>query len=343
MEQPWFPRGFDTRRHHVDNGMHVDAILTALAGLQHGVVSARQALWLGISRGRLRNRLHSGHLQGAASGIYLVGRPAPTPAGRAMTGVLAGGPSTFIGDLTAAAHLGARVRLPPRVHLVVPPGKRIERPGMVSRDAVVLPHERTLAAGIPSLTMARVMLDVAAHRDRRTTEDLWHDSVYRKLLPEGSIERALADHAGEPGIVMVRELHDRRRTAIGDVANRFEAAMRDIVVEAGMPEPRANMPLYIGGHRLRPDLYIPERGIALESDGRDGHADPEQQLSDATRDRLYRSIGLVVARYGWWAVTYERWRVVDELRRYEAAWQACSGTWTPAHLAPMLGARRRSE
>jgi very-short-patch-repair endonuclease len=343
MRTPWFPEGFDVDARRVRTGVHVDAILTALAERQHGVVTALQLLALGVTRAQIRERLRSGHLMSVSAGVYLVGHTTATAEGRRMVGVLAAGDDALLADLNAAVHLGADVLEPRQLHVLIPPGRRVEREGITARAVVVLPRERTIVDGIPCLTWPRVLLDVAAHRGRATLERLWHDAVYRKALDERGIRQVLDDHFGEPGTVELRRLWERRQHALGVSANRLEDALRDIVVEAGMPEPRRNERLRIDGVTLRPDLYIPERRLAFETDGRDGHEDPEQQLSDDERDALYASAGLVVGRFGWWAVNYQRPGVLQDFVRFEAAWQRCGGTWTTAASPPAFEfARRRA-
>lgn len=342
MDPPWFPDEFDKDAHQRRAGAHIDAVLTALANLQHGTATAAQLLALGISRSQIRDRVRSGHLTRIGAGVYLVGRVTATVSARRMAAVLVAGRGALLADVCAAGHLGATLPVQARVHLIVPPGRRVRRPGIDSRDALVLDHERTIVDGIPCLTWPRILLDVSARRGRRTLEDLWHESLYRKRLHMPALRRVVQDHFGEPGVTDLRALLDRRERAIGDVANRLEAEMRELIVEAGMPEPRSNRPLWIDGVRLRPDLYVPERRLAFETDGRDAHEDPEQQLDDEARDALYRSVGITSARYGWWAVQYERPRLLAELLRYEEAWQRTGGVWTPADPAPVLVLSRRS-
>lgn len=340
MELPWFPESFDVDRCRVSSGRHLDAILTALADLQHGAVTAAQLLALGFTRGQIRSRVKSRHLVRVGAGTYLVGHESPSLSGRRMSAVLASGRGAVLADLCAAGHLGGAVPVQAKVSVIVPPERRVERPGVVARHAVVLPHEQTVANGIPCLTWPRVFLDVAAHRGARVSEDLWHDAVYRKRVDAKAIRRLLRDHTGEPGTAVVRRLVDRRERAIGDVANRLEADLRELIIEAGMPEPRSNTALTIDGVRLRPDLYVAERRLGFETDGRDAHEDPELQLSDAARDALYRKAGIVVCRYSWWAVNYERLRVLADLVRFEAAWQRTQGDWSAADPVPRFDLAR---
>lgn len=343
VERPWFPPGFDTTAHHRARGAHADAILTALADRQHGVVTARQARELGVSGPQLRDRLRSRHLHRVSAGVYLVGHVTCTPAGRHMAGVLGAGRGALLAGLSAAAQGGAWRHVPPEVHVIVPHGRSVARGGIRAREAFVADHERTLADGIPCLTFPRVLLDVSAHHDRATLERVWHEAVYRRLVHLPAVALVLREHRAEPGTVELRRLLERRARAIGDVANRLEAEMREIITAAGMPEPHANVPLVIDGVRLRPDLYIPERGLVFETDGREGHDDPERVQEDERRDALYRRAGLSQYRFGWWAVHYERPRVLADMERYEAAWRLVEGRWTPEVPQPRFAlARPRS-
>lgn len=345
MHRPWFPPEFDPAAHHRSHGVHADAILTVLADRQHGVVTARQARALGITGPQIRDRLRSRHLHRLSAGVYLVGRVSHAPGGLHMAAVLASGHDAALAGLSAAAQARVWTTPPREVEVIVPHGRSVARDGIRAREAFVAAHERTLVDGVPCLTLPRTLLDVAAHHDRPTLERVWHEAVYRRLVHLPAVARVLREHHGEPGTVELRRLEERRARAIGDVANRLEAAMREIITEAGMPEPQANVPMVIDGVRLRPDLYVAERGLVFETDGRDGHEDPERVVSDERRDALYRSAGLSPYRYGWWAVHYERPRVLGDLARYEAAWQRVGGVWTPQVPQPRFAfarpARRR--
>ncbi len=341
MRSAWLPPGFDTALHRVPR-CHPDAVISALADRQHDVVTRLQLRTLGLTVTQIRSRLESGHLHSVGRGVYLVGRLTHTVRSRRMAATLATGDGSALADLSAAAQLGASVAVPAKVHIMLPPDAGAERPGLTVRRGVVHPHERTVADGIPCLTMARTLLDVAAHRPRRVTEDLWHDAIYRKLLDADAIRQVVSDHYAEPGTVLLRELLERRERAIGDVANRLEAELRDLIAEAGMPEPRANQRMQIDGVWLKPDLYVAERRLAFETDGRDGHEDPERQLSDARKDRLYRSVGITPCRFGWWAVHYQRPGVLADLTRFEAAWQRTGGRWTPRDPMPRFSFARRA-
>lgn len=325
MTAAWFPEGFAPDEFRNGCGLHLDAVIAALTGAAHGTFATRQLVDLGYGPDRHRRRAERGGLRRVGAGIYLAGLAEPTALGWRAIGIHAGGDGAVLGDLTAVAHLGGRVTEPADVHVIVPPGRRVRRTRVSSRDAVVHAHERTVVAGLPCLTWPRALLDIAAHRPRDVLEHAWHEAVYRRRLDPGAMERVLNDHAGEPGSVLFREMWEARLTAIGRSANKLESDLRDIVVAAGLPEPRRNVRLRIDGVVLRPDLYIPERRLAIETDGKDGHADPEQQRDDARRDALYRRLGLEPVRYAWWPVTYRTAEVQDDFARFAAWWQRTGG------------------
>jgi len=64
-------------------------------------------------------------------------------------------------------------------------------------------------------------------------------------------------------------------------------------VEAGLPRPRTNAPLFgpDGRHLATPDLLDPVHGVVGEYDG-SAHRDREAHGRDVRRDELYRRLGL---------------------------------------------------
>lgn len=341
MDDVWLPPDIDPDEWHRDNGGSVDGILSRLADAQHANVHVAQLARLGVKAHHLRDRRRSGHLHRVESGLYLVGRLTQTPEGRRVGEVLRGGIGALLAGrstLVACALLREDTARP--VDIVVPTDRYVGRRGV--RRATVGGSDQTVVDGVPSMTIPRALLHLAATGDERDLRRAWREAAYRRQLHMPAILRVLNDHAGDRGTAILRDLHAERSRLIGATANEFEDRMRSILLEAGMPEPRCNEPLWIDGVRLRPDLYVVERALVIETDGRDGHDDPERRREDALRDELYRSIGLSVVRYGWWAVTYERPRVLADMAAYEVRWQvsARSPTSTVAEPAFTFGVRR---
>jgi len=312
----WWPPSFDRERWRVDVGVHVDAVLARLCEHQHGVAHHDQLITLGVTPNHLRRRRESGHCKLLHHEIYVPAGCIVTPDGRRMGAVLVCGSGARLAGWSLASH--AQI-LPPAGHavdVVIPPGRRVVRAGIAVRRVALGPGETTVINGIPCTTIARMLLDLAATADRDVVEWAWRQAIFRRLLDIDDLRRLLAAHRGDRGVARLRELYLRRARIVGESRNRFEVGMLDVIRDAGLPEPQCNEPIIIDGIRLHPDFLIPQAGLIIEFDGRDGHADPELMLADEQRDRLYRRAGLSVKRYGWWNATRERDRVVNELRAF---------------------------
>ncbi|MCW3040798.1 MAG: hypothetical protein JWM31_2703, partial [Solirubrobacterales bacterium] len=202
-----------------------------------------------------------------------------------------------------------------RVDVAVPPHRRVALPGVAVHRTSAPAEDWDLAGGIPTHTVARLLLDLAMRHDPATVEWAWRQAIYRQVLDVQEITGLLDRQAGGAGAPVVRALLARREALVGDIRNRFELLMLEIIREAGLPEPLVNAPLAVGrGLILRPDFRIPELRLVVESDGRDGHDDVEFLLSDEERDALYAGLGYRTLRFGYWEAKRERGRVVAGLR-----------------------------
>ena len=81
----------------------VDRELAGIATRQHGVVSRRQLLALGLSARSINHRLAIGRLHPIHRGVYMVGHARITARGRWMAAVLACGPGALLSHRSAAA------------------------------------------------------------------------------------------------------------------------------------------------------------------------------------------------------------------------------------------------
>src|SRR4051812_13235481 len=105
------------------------AKLWALARRQHWVVTRPQLLELGYGREAINHRIRAGRLHPIHRGVYAVARPDLTQYGRWMAAALACGPDAAVSHFDAA---GLWQLLPVRegaVHVSVPRGTTLPRPG----------------------------------------------------------------------------------------------------------------------------------------------------------------------------------------------------------------------
>ncbi|UTI65788.1 endonuclease domain-containing protein [Paraconexibacter antarcticus] len=234
-----------------------------------------------------------------------------------MAAVLAAGDGARLAGWSGMTHCGVLPEAGRNVDLAVPARRHTHLPGLSVVRCDPLPGEVVLVDGIPSHSIARLLLDLARRDDDEILEWAWRQAIYTKQLDLREISRTLRAHHGRPGTPALRALYERRRTLAGELRNRFEVLTLGIIREAGLPEPLCNTAWEVApGLVLKPDFRIPELRLVVESDGRDGHEDVEFLLSDDERDALYAANGHATERFTYWQVKRERARVIAQLRRH---------------------------
>ncbi len=249
-----------------------------------------------------------------------MGRPTLTPVGERMAAFLASGRGARLAGWSGAVQ---RLMLPPagaRVDMAIPADRRVVLPGVdviCTRD---VPGEVTVADGIPTHSVARILLDLARRNDSgEVLEWAWRQAVFLGILDVAEVQRVLGDHDGEHGTPALRALCDRRATLLGTLQNRFELLMLSIIREAGLPEPLCSVPYEVApGRWLKPDFRIPSLMLCIEGDGRAGHEDVEFVCTDDERDAFYAALGNTTMRVTWWQAKRERERVIGRLRDHQA-------------------------
>jgi hypothetical protein len=319
--EAWFPEDFDVEAWTAEprargRTRHVDLLLATLADLQHGVSGTAQLRSLLVTRHQIQARIDSGHLHPLRPGVHSVGRSDTSPKGRRMGAVLAGGHRARLAGWSGATQSELLPEAGTRIDIAIPAHRHVALEGIDAARVRDVSGEVITVDGIPTHTVARVLLDLAARADDPDlVEWAWRQAVYRKTLHIPAIERILGDHDGEPGTPALRRLYVRRASLVGTLRNRFELLMLSIIREAGLPDPLCNVPYEVApGLVLTPDFRFPALRLVLESDGRDGHDDVEFLLTDGQRDALYEGSGDEVLRFTYWQAKRERGRVVGDLK-----------------------------
>src|SRR3954466_11486840 len=132
-----------------------DALIADLAARQHGLVTRRQLVALGIGPKAIDRRIAARRLHPAHPGVFAVGHRLRTREATWMAAVLAAGPDAVLGFLSPGArggvgHSGRGGGMCPR--------KR-PRPGIEVHRIARAPDEITDEEAIPVTTPARTLLD----------------------------------------------------------------------------------------------------------------------------------------------------------------------------------------
>jgi very-short-patch-repair endonuclease len=250
---------------------------------QHGVFTLAQALAAGYSRPTVSRRLSSGQWEEVAPRAYrFTVAPPPDWRSSTMAQVLAvDGAACRVSAL--ALHDLFRPPDTPDV-VVVRTRRTASRSPSPSSDSLP-PIDLTVIDGIPVTTTTRTLIDVAGLLPRRIFEDLFDTAIVRRLTTVARLrDRAATLWAPRRnGCAIVLGLLDERDPALRDARNVWEAKVLRAIRAAGLPSPKVNHRLRVGGRVRYLDFAWPEAKVALEFDGFVPHS--TRQVFDDDRAR----------------------------------------------------------
>jgi very-short-patch-repair endonuclease len=300
-----------------------DRCVVALAVGQHGVVSRRQLLGLGMGRRAIAGRLERGFLQVVHNGVYAVGAVPLAQEARWTAALLACGWDGQIGEGApvavlshrSAARLWGLVRTAPALsEVITPSGRRGGRRGILTRCLSLREDEIEIVRGIAVTSVARAIFDFAAvARDQRELERAWNEMEVRRLTSRVSVPQLLERYPGRPGAPALRALLGSGEPG-GVTRNDFEEAFVALIDAHGLPRPRLNADLWLRGRFVEVDCLWSRQRVALELDGRAVHARRAAFESDKKRDRELLVEGWRPARVTWMQLRDEPGAVVADLR-----------------------------
>jgi very-short-patch-repair endonuclease len=296
-------RGFDV----VEEAIH------ALAARQHGLVARWQLLCLGLGEDAVDHRLRSGRLVKVQRGVYALGHAELRREGNLLAMVLRYGDGAAVSHRSAAALWGIRPWSGAFVEITRRgPGGTAKRPGRLLHRCIDLPNEEiTTERGVPTTTLARTLLDLAAvvpaHHLRRAVER----SNQAELFDLTEVRRVLDAHPGRPGrrplMALLADFRDH-----GDTITRsdLEAIMLQICLDHGFPRPQVNRH---DGVREN-DFRWPDHHLIVEVDSWTFHGRTRTAFdSDRARDRALLREGWRVARFTDRQILADRAGVAREL------------------------------
>jgi very-short-patch-repair endonuclease len=291
---------------------------------QHGVVSRRQLLDLGLSSDAIVHRVATARLHPVAHGIYAVGRPELSQHGQWFAAVLSCGPTAVLSHRSAAALWAIRPLERPEIAVTVSTQVRRRRAGLAVHCRALKPAERTSHEEIPVTTAQRTLLDLATTLRRGQLEAAINEADQLDLTDPDSLLAALTDYSGRPGVAPLRAILDRQvfQLTDSDLERHFLAIVR-----------RTRLPLPETGRQLngfKVDFYWPDLGLVVETDGLQYHRTAGQQGRDRLRDQAHAAAGLTTLRFTHAQVRYEPGHVQSTL-------VAVTERLSRATLEPSLG------
>jgi very-short-patch-repair endonuclease len=257
---------------------------------QHGVVTRRQLLALGMSPGTIRARLRQRRLHLLWRGVYAVGRPDVDRLGLLMAATLACGPDARLSHRTAAELWRIRREAPGPVDVSVP------RTTLHQLDGIRL-HRRAkqgvtrIVKGIPVGDPVSVLIDLATCLPDDEVEDAVNEADRLDLIRTYRLRPALDRVPKRPGLSRLKAILDAQ--TFSRAQNALERRFLAIVREVGLPAPTTQQRL----GRYRVDFFWPELGFVVETDSLRHHRTAAEQEIDLSRDQAHVRAGLRTLRF----------------------------------------------
>jgi len=312
----------------------LDEALAELAGRQWGVVSLAQLEALGLGPRGVQHRAESGRLRRIHRGVYAIGGAALPREGRHLAAVMACGSGAVLSHTSAAVHWGLLTYDAPRPE-VTAPASRAGAPGIrLHRSHSLDARDATEHRGIPTTTVAKTLLDVAAHAPMSHLEHALGQALRNELYDQRAIDDVLDRHRGRRGTKALR-----RATASDPAFTRseLERRFRALCRRAGLPRPLSNVSLADLDHRPHEvDFYFPAHRLVVETDGWRDHGTRIAFERDRAKDAALTATGYIVLRFTKRQIADEPETVADRVRAgcSRAFASAPARAWSAASRAP---------
>jgi very-short-patch-repair endonuclease len=220
-----------------------------------------------------------------------------------MAAVLASGPGAVLSHRSAAAIWGLRPAA--RTRIDVTTGRALHaRPGIQPHRAVLAPDETTTTNGIPTTTVSRTLLDLAAVLPRQAIQRAVNEAEVLRLADATALHALKARHPRHRGI---SKLHEDRLPVL--TRSELEARFITFLDDAVLPRPDVNTVI----EEMEVGFAWREQRLIAELDGFAFHTTRRAFEQDRARDRRLQARGWRVIRITWRQLHDERHQLAAEL------------------------------
>lgn len=274
--------------------------VAALAARQFGVISTAQARACGLTRSGVAHRLRTGRFVPLYRGVYAVGHDALRPEGNRLAAVLACGPLARLSHRGAGRPWKIWFGSSTLIDVTRPRGGGHGPAGVRLHVGPLGPHDVTVLDGIPTTTLARTVIDIAAglHNPkaiRRLVDDAMRNPAFDLVDLEAQLQR------GRPGTKAVRSELRSRHPDSHHTKSEFEAIALPLLAAHGIPRPEVNAWLPSLDNEV--DLLWRAERVAVEWDSRAHHDNDDAFEHDREQSVELIAAGYLPLRFTWRQLT----------------------------------------
>lgn len=287
------------------------AVALSIADRQDGCLTHEQLVGAGLSLEEISGLLAKRIVLPVHRGLYVLATEGLDPRQLQTCALLRASP---LGGLSHRSGCEVRGLLPVRADIVEVassrrglaralrtqvPMRRTGRPGTIITTRAAEPlTEITVIDGLPTLPLARCLVDLAGRHGVRDTRRAWREADFLGRLIREEIEQELQTGSRRPGTAAIRELLEREGV-VGqgrDLRSRNERRFLKMIEAAGLPTPLVNAPQRFGAVTYRPDFFFVAERVAVEIDG-SGHQRAFAIEADVAREIAMREHDIDVLRF----------------------------------------------
>lgn len=282
--------------------------LARLAKEQYGVVSFQQLRELGFSKGHIYRAHEAERLLRIHRGVYAIGHSELSPHGRCRAALLAFNDNAVLSHRSAAWLWGLFPACREEIDVTFA-GKGLRRGIRVHRVMAISDRDCGVLERIPTTSLPRTLLDVAASEPRRELNRAVDRAKRRGLLDLHAIDQLLERRGRVPGASHLREALALYRKPVFDRA-RSELLLLDAIEKEGVSPPAVNP--WVGEWEI--DFYWEAERFAVEVDGWETHGSREAFESDRLRQEDMKLAGIDCIRISARRIEKEPVQVAKRLR-----------------------------
>jgi very-short-patch-repair endonuclease len=285
----------------------VETAIATLSHRQHGFVTRKQLLELGLTPAAIKYRTSARRLIPVYAGVYAVGHIPLLAIDRAAAAVLACGPDALLSHSSAMCLWGFWEHWKGGFE-VTTPTVHVRRGITVHRSRCLTRHDITHHYGIRVTSPARTILDTAQRLNDRRLTRVVNDARRSGFLRLGDLWELLQRHPRSAATArMMPFVVDPAQPTRSD----FEDLWSAFSERYDLPENRVNV--MIGGREV--DVLFEKEGVIVELDGYRDHSNRTTFESDRERDVSHLELDLITVRLTWRRFTGDPDREAARLHR----------------------------
>ncbi len=294
------------------------SICLRIAARQYGVFNLAQVRAAGLNGSAVYRGVRRGLFVRELPRVFAVAGAPRSWERRQMAAILwAGGRSAAAGT-AAARNWGFRGFENAPVEIAMTGQKRPFGLGFVAHrvDDHLVP-EITEVRGIPTTSVRRTLLDLAA-TNHRFTESSLDQALRQDLVPLSGIWLLYEQEwmKGRRGVAVLRRLLLDRTSGQAPSDSDMESLMGRMILSSNLPVPTRQFPVQLSYGSVLLDFSYPKLLIDIECDSYAFHMDRQAFEKDRRRDVELQALGWVVLRFTWAQIKWQEEFVLNQIRHH---------------------------